>query len=60
MEIYRLKMINIYLTMLKMLKKKAVIKTKKEIDNYNTQDDEIRNFLQVLKECWCENIPVLH
>ena len=36
--------------------KEAIIKTKKEIDNYNTKDKEIRDFLHTLKECWCENI----
>ena len=34
----------------------AIITTKKEIDNYNTQDDEIIDFLQNLKRCWSENI----
>jgi serine/threonine-protein kinase HipA len=36
--------------------KEAIIKTKLEIDKYDTTDKEIRDFLQTLKECWCENI----
>jgi serine/threonine-protein kinase HipA len=36
--------------------KEAIIKTKLEIDKYDTKDKEIRNFLKTLKECWCENI----
>jgi len=36
--------------------KEAIIKTKQEIDNYKTNDKNILNFLQTLKECWCEAI----
>jgi serine/threonine-protein kinase HipA len=36
--------------------KEAIIKTKQEIDNYNSDDDEIVRFLQSLKKCWIENI----
>jgi serine/threonine-protein kinase HipA len=36
--------------------KEAVIKTKQEIDKYDTKDKETQDFLQTLKECWCENI----
>jgi serine/threonine-protein kinase HipA len=36
--------------------KEAIIKTKQEIDKYDTTDKETEDFLQTLKECWCENI----
>jgi serine/threonine-protein kinase HipA len=34
----------------------AVIKTKIEIDHYECSDNEIKNFLNNLKECWMEQI----
>jgi serine/threonine-protein kinase HipA len=36
--------------------KEAIIKTKQEIDKYDTTDKETEDFLQTLKECWYENI----
>ena len=36
--------------------KKAIIKTKKEIDEYESQDKEVLDFLQKLKECWSQEI----
>jgi serine/threonine-protein kinase HipA len=36
--------------------KEAIIKTKLEIDKYNTTDKNIQDFLQNLKMCWSEDI----
>ena len=36
--------------------KEAIIKTKKEIDTYESKDESVLNFLQKLKECWSEEI----
>jgi serine/threonine-protein kinase HipA len=36
--------------------KEAVIKTKQEIDKYDTKDKETQKFLHTLKECWRENV----
>jgi serine/threonine-protein kinase HipA len=36
--------------------KYAIQKTKKEINNFETNDKEIKNFLDELQRCWSENI----
>jgi len=36
--------------------KDAILKTKKEIDQFYSKEDEIVNFLVKLKECWVEEI----
>lgn len=36
--------------------KEAIIKTKKEIDNFKTNNNEVKEFLENLKECWCEEL----
>ena len=34
--------------------REAIIKTKEEIDDYESEDKELLHFLQMLKECWGE------
>ena len=36
--------------------KKAILKTKQEINDYKSDDPEVLRFLENLKECWCEEI----
>ncbi len=36
--------------------KNAIVKTKKEIEEYTTKDKEVEEFLKKLKECWKEEI----
>lgn len=36
----------------------AVIKTKKEIDDFKTNDEKVLDFLKDLKDCWFEEIEI--